>query len=181
MKLEDAFEFTIKHVFGEEVLGSEDLRKRYTKIQGSKETYGKYGDDAAIDLMLYLRKLMRDRNLVPNIRMDENMEEFINKNIRGKDNWLTEEYKNRFPQSYDSEPDSHFDGDYDVDGWNYENADITDRETEWIGDYKKYKNTHYYYNQLDHYLTYLVDRIRSGKTKNDSIRKGHIIKKDIYL
>lgn len=25
MKLEDAFEFTIKHVFGEEVLGSEDL------------------------------------------------------------------------------------------------------------------------------------------------------------
>ena len=181
MTLKEAFENTIRSVFSDEIWEGENLQKKYKKVLKGNGDCGKFGDDSStIDLMLYIRNLMRINNLVPNLRMDNtNIEEFINKKIREKDNWLTKEYKESFPKSYNSEPNSHLNGDYDVDGWNYENAGIIDWGIEWIGDYKGYKNTHYYYNELDHYLTYLVGAIRRGKL-NDCIHQGHMIKKDIF-
>ena len=69
---------------------------------------------------------------------------------------------------------------YLVDGWDYseylkKNPSKTD--IEWFFKLNK-KVYHLYYNELDHYLTYLVGAIRRGKSR-DGIKQGKNIKEDL--
>lgn len=138
--------------------------------------------------MLYIRKLMREEKLIPDVPLEiciqskflriDNLKKFFKCDVKTID-WLTEEYEKRFPESYKSEPESHM-REYLVDGWDYseylkKNPSKTD--IEWFIKLNK-KVYHLYYNELDHYLTYLVGAIRRGKSC-DGIKQGKNIKKDL--
>ena len=187
----EEFEKTIERVFGKNCLKEiEPLYKKVIENRDNNVKYGTYGDDpATIELILYLRHKMRENKLIFSEPISnylkakpitiENFKKLLEKD--GKDrSWLTEEYKKRFPYSYESEPESHID-DYMFDGWKYfeylnQNNQNYDYDIEWFCVGKNVVG-HIYYNELDHYLTYLLGAIRRGKS--DSIRKGKNIKEDL--
>ena len=173
----------------------EPLYKKVIENRDNNVKCGTYGDDSAtIELILYLRHEMRENKLIssepisnylkviPKTKEDckELLENFLEND--GKDrSWLTEEYKKRFPYSYESEPESHI-NDYTDDEWNYfeylnQNNQNYDYDIEWFCVGKNVVG-HIYYNELDHYLTYLLGSIRLDKEK-DSIKKRENIKKDL--
>ena len=175
MKAKEAFEMTVRRVFGDGTWGEiEGLYQAVLENQG--KPCGQFGDDACTkELMLFLRKRMRELDLAPkqSVWLDK-PDHFFEE----KDRWLTPEYRRRFPISSKSEPEVRLNREYDVDGWDYQSMDV-DRDAEWIAEHRKYGLTHYYYHQLDHYLTYLVGAIRRG-IEHDGIKKGAIIKKDLH-
>ncbi|EUC82374.1 hypothetical protein HMPREF1516_1311 [Streptococcus sp. CM6] len=194
--VEVIFEGHIEKIFGKDCL--KDIEPLYNKVIENRDNNvkcGTFGDDpATIELILYLRHKMRENKLIssepisnylksiPKTKEEykELFENFLEND--GKDrNWLTEEYQERFPYSYESEPESHI-NDYTDDGWNYfeylnQNNQNYDYELEWFY-VEENKVVHIYYNELDHYLTYLLYAIRTGK-ENDRIIQGKNIKIDL--
>ncbi|MQQ01639.1 hypothetical protein GEZ98_01685 [Streptococcus mitis] len=190
--VEKIFEGYIEKIFGKDCL--KDIEPLYNKVIENRDNNvkcGIYGDDlATIELILYLRHKMRENKLISSEPISnylkaipitiENFKKFLEKD--GKDrSWLTEEYQECFPYSYELEPESHI-IDYKEDGWNYseylnQNNQNYDYDIEWfcVG---KNVVAHIYYNELDHYLTYLLGSIRLDKEK-DSIQKGKNIKEDL--
>ena len=191
----EEFEKTIERVFGKNCLKEiEPLYKKVIENRDNNVKCGRYGDDpATIELILYLRHKMRENKLISSEPISNYLKaipktmkdyEELFKNFLendGKDrSWLTEEYKKRFPYSYESESESHID-DYMFDGWKYfeylnQNNQNYDYDIEWFY-VEKNEIGHIYYNELDHYLTYLLGAIRRGKA--DRIRQGENIKKDL--
>lgn len=195
-KVEKVFKGYIEKIFGKDCLKEiEPLYKKVIENRDNNVKCGRFGDDpATIELILYLRHKMRENKLISSEPISNYLKsipktmkdyEKLFKNFLendGKDkSWLTEEYKKRFPYSYESEPKSHID-DYMFDGWKYfeylnQNNQNYDYDIEWfcVG---KNVVAHIYYNELDHYLTYLLSSIRLDKEK-DSIQKGKNIKEDL--
>lgn len=194
--VEKVFEGYIEKIFGKDCLKEiEPLYKKVIENRDNNVKCGEYGDDSAtIELILYLRHKMRENKLIssepisnylkaiPKTKEDckELFKNFLEND--GKDrSWLTEEYKKRFPCSYESEPESHKKP-YTDDGWNYfeylnQNNQNYDYDIEWFYVEKNVVG-HIYYNELDHYLTYLLGSIRLDK-ENDCIKKGKNIKEDL--
>lgn len=188
----EEFEKTIERVFGKNCLKEiEPLYKKVIENRDNNVKCGRYGDDpATIELILYLRHKMRENKLISSKPISnylkaipitiENFKKFLEKD--GKDrSWLTEEYKNRFPYSYESEPESHKKP-YTDDEWNYfeylnQNNQNYDYDIEWFYVGKNVVG-HIYYNELDHYLTYLLGAIRRGISKV-GIKQGKNIEKDL--
>lgn len=190
--VEVKFEGYIEKIFGKDCL--KDIEPLYNKVIENRDNNvkcGKYGDDpATIELILYLRHKMRENKLISSEPISnhlkaipitiENFKKFLEKD--GKDrSWLTEKYQECFPYSYESEPESHI-NDYKEDGWNYSeylnrNNQNYDYDIEWFY-VEKNEVSHIYYNELDHYLTYLLYAIRTGK-ENDRIQQGKNIKEDL--
>ncbi len=194
--VEKVFEGYIEKIFGKDCLKEiEALYKKVIENRDNTVKCGKYGDDpATIELILYLRHKMRENKLISSEPISNYLKsipktmtdyEKLFKNFLENDgknkSWLTEEYKKRFPYSYESEPESHID-DYMFDGWKYfeylnQNNQNYDYDIEWFCVGKNVVG-HIYYNELDHYLTYLLGSIRLDK-ENDCIKKGKNIKEDL--
>lgn len=199
--VEEIFEKTIKKVFGKKIWDEEKFKRLYDNViekrEENKDDCGQYGDDSTtIELMLYIRKLMREEKLIPDVPLkfyiqsepvtEENFKKFIVRDGKTR-SWLTKEYEKRFDKSYKSEPESHIGDhlddkwDYLDDGWyrysEYQKENSLDTDIEWIIKINN-KFSHIYYNELDHYLTYLVRAIRKNN-KCDSIRQGKNIKEDL--
>jgi len=190
-KVEKKFKGYIEKIFGKDCLKEiEPLYKKVIENRDNNVKCGEFGDDpATIELILYLRHKMRQNKLISSEPISnylkakpitiENFKKFLEKD--GKDrSWLTKEYRNRFPYSYESEPESHKKP-YTDDGWNYfeylnQNNQNYDYDIEWFYVEKNVVG-HIYYNELDHYLTYLLGAIRRGKSER--IREGKNIKKDL--
>lgn len=188
--IENKFIETIEKVFEEDRW--DDIKTLLNKVREKRgkaeDGCGKYGDDSTtIELMLYIRKLMREEKLISSVPLEnyiqsqpltiENLKKFVV--LDGKTrSWLTARYKKEYPISYDSEPESH--------SWDYSKyleENSLDADTEWFFEFKdrfghKVRLSHIYYNELDHYLTYLVYAIRTNKTCDRS-KKGVNIKKDL--
>lgn len=194
--VEKVFEGYIEKIFGKDCLKEiEPLYKKVIENRDNNVKCGEYGDDpATIELILYLRHKMRENKLISSEpisnylkaiqKTKEDCKELFKNFLEndGKDrSWLTEEYKKRFPCSYESEPESHKKP-YTDDGWNYfeylnQNNQNYDYDIEWFYVEKNVVG-HIYYNELDHYLTYLLGSIRLDK-ENDCIKKGKNIKEDL--
>ncbi|WP_195215664.1 hypothetical protein [Streptococcus oralis] len=189
--VEKVFEGYIEKIFGKDCLKEiEPLYKKVIENRDNNVKCGKYGDDpATIELILYLRHKMRENKLISSEPISnylkaipitiENFKKFLEKDGKER-SWLTKEYRNRFPCSYESEPESHKKP-YTDDGWNYfeylnQNNQNYDYDIEWFYVEKNIVG-HIYYNELDHYLTYLLGALRRGKP--DSIRQGKNIQKDL--
>ena len=193
--VEEKFEGYIEKIFGKDCLKEiEPLYKKVIENRDNNVKCGTYGDDpATIELILYLRHKMRENKLISSEPISNYLKaipktmkdyEKLFKNFLendGKDkSWLTEEYKKRFPYSYESEPESHI-NDYMFDGWKYfeylnQNNQNYDYDIEWFCVGKNVVG-HTYYNELDHYLTYLLGAIRRGNPER--IIQGEKIKKDL--
>ena len=198
--VEEIFEKTIKKVFGKKIWDEEKFKRLYDNVIKKREENlkngkkaedgcGRYGDDpTTIELMLYIRKLMREEKLIPDVSLKiciqsesltiDNLKKFVVLDSKTR-SWLTTEYKERFPISYYSEPESHI-FDYGDDGWDYseyQKENSLDADIEWIIKIKN-KFSHIYYNELDHYLTYLVGAIRRG-IPYDKSGQGDHIKEDL--
>ncbi|ORO54288.1 hypothetical protein B7721_06955 [Streptococcus oralis subsp. oralis] len=189
--VEVIFEGHIEKIFGKDCL--KDIEPLYNKVIENRDNNvkcGEYGDDpATIELILYLRHKMRENKLISSEPISnylkaipitiENFTKFLEKDGKER-SWLTEEYKKRFPCSYESEPESHKKP-YTNDGWNYfeylnQNNQNYDYDIEWFY-VEKNEVGHIYYNELDHYLTYLLGAIRRGIP--EKIKQGKNIKKDL--
>lgn len=203
--VEEIFEKTIKIAFGKDSWKDKELLNKYNKVIKKRNEFlnngkaeddcGEFGDDpTTIELMLYVRKLMREEKLIPDVSLKiciqsesltiDNLKKFVVLDSKTR-SWLTTEYKERFPISYYSEPESHI-WDYGDDGWDYseyQKENSLDADIEWLFPFKDRigrtkRIGHIYYNELDHYLTYLVGAIRKNKT-SDRIRQGDHIKEDL--
>ena len=189
--VEKVFEGYIEKIFGKDCLKEiEPLYKKVIENRDNNVKCGTYGDDpATIELILYLRHKMRENKLISCEPISnylkaipitiENFKKFLEKDGKER-SWLTKEYRNRFPCSYESEPESHKKP-YTDDGWNYleylnQNNQNYNYDIEWFYVEKNVVG-HIYYNELDHYLTYLLGALRRGKP--DSIRQGKNIQKDL--
>ena len=189
--VEKVFEGYIEKIFGKDCLKEiEPLYKKVIENRDNNVKCGTYGDDpATIELILYLRHKMRENKLISCEPISnylkaipitiENFKKFLENDGKVR-SWLTEEYQKRFPYSYESEPESHKKP-YTDDGWNYfeylnQNNQNYDYDIEWFYVEKNIVG-HIYYNELDHYLTYLLGALRRGKP--DSIRQGKNIQKDL--
>ena len=193
--VEEKFEGYIEKILGKDCLKEiEPLYKKVIENRDNNVKCGTYGDDpATIELILYLRHKMRENKLISSEPISnylkaipktmKDYEKLFRKFLKndGKDkSWLTEEYKKCFPYSYESEPESHI-NDYMFDGWKYfeylnQNNQNYDYDIEWFCVGKNVVG-HIYYNELDHYLTYLLGAIRRGNPER--IRQGENIKKDL--
>ena len=195
--VEEKFKETIEIVFEDrwkdiEPLYNKVIEKREENLKNGKKAEdgcGKYGDDpTTIELMLYVRKLMREKNLIPDVPLEiciqskfltiDNLKKFFKCDVKTI-GWLTKEYEKRFHKSYESEPESHM-WDYLVDGWDYSEylkKNPSKADIEWFFKINK-KISHLYYNELDHYLTFLVGAIRRNIT-SDRSRDGVHIKEDL--
>lgn len=193
--VERKFKETIEIVFGKDSWKDKELLNKYNKViekrdeilnNGKAEDgYGEYGGNpTTIELMLYVRKLMREKKLIPDVPLKfyiqsesvtiENFKNFIVHDGKNR-SWLTTEYEKRFRESYDSEPESHS-TEYFENGWDYskyQKENSLDVDIEWLFEYKG-KLDHIYYNELDHYLTYLVGAILRGKSRDGSTDGVHI-------
>lgn len=191
--VEEKFKETIEIVFEDrwkdiEPLYNKVIEKREENLKNGKKAEdgcGKYGDDpTTIELMLYVRKLMREKNLIPDVPLEiciqskfltiDNLKKFFKCDVKTI-GWLTKEYEKRFHKSYESEPESHM-WDYLVDGWDYSEylkKNPSKADIEWFFKLNK-KISHLYYNELDHYLTFLVGAIRRNITSDRSSDGVHI-------
>ena len=192
----EEFKKTIERVFGKDCLKEiEPLYKKVIENRDNNVKCGTYGDDpATIELILYLRHKMRENKLISSEPISnylkaipktmKDYEKLFRKFLKndGKDkSWLTEEYKKCFPYSYESEPESHI-NDYMFDGWKYfeylnQNNQNYDYDIEWFCVGKNVVG-HIYYNELDHYLTYLLGAIRRG-ISDVCISQGKNIEEDL--
>lgn len=169
------FEEAIKKVFGEEFLKDVNENEEYKIIKESNEfNKENFGDcDEARKLMMYIRKEMISKELAPSgvdiskLGSDEHHKEVVLEGMKKSKRFL-----DLFKNVYDCDKDKK-ELKYCVDGWNYYNdcKDYSDDEIAnmWI---KKNNYKHYYYNELDHYLTYLVSKIVTGKDSKYSDKVG---------
>ncbi len=131
-------------------------------------------DENAIRLMLALREKMREMGLAPKCHLHENEWKDLESFYKKRTNLLAESYKyvEKLKRTYKFEHNiMPVNAHYTDDGWDYGNKSYD--EIEWIFPVGrgKQKHTHFYYNELDHYLTYLVGRIRGKKSADDCSRE----------
>lgn len=179
------FDRAITVAFGDGLQNEERFRTLYDSVKSPDESdglppYG--GDQCAIKLMLYLREQMRKCGLAPKEPLKQGEKRFYRFRTEGLRNTNTVAFKYRFPETwaYDCEERNPNRG-YKEDGWDYQIVGISiepdqDRErkgTEWL-DTKDGILTHFYYNELDHYLTHLVGVIRGcGSVQNKRFEAGY--------
>ena len=156
-----------------------EFQKLYDNVKNNINKNAKpYGcDKSTIELMLFIRRKLMDKELVPKTDIGSATLNNKLKNI-DKGKWMTAKYKKMFNIA-DEEITSRLNDEYNVDGWNYAGIENLDNN-DWIIKTRRGKLTHLYYNQLDHYLTYLVGRIKVGQ-KKDCIRKGCNIKSALNI
>lgn len=136
--VEEKFKETIIKVFGKKIWDEEKFKGLYDNVIKKRDEIlnngkaedgcGEFGDNpTTIELMLYVRKLMREEKLIPDVPLEiciqskslpiNKLKKFVMFDFRTI-GWLTEEYEKRFPKSYKSEPESHM-REYLDDGWDY--------------------------------------------------------------
>jgi hypothetical protein len=84
-----------------------------------------------------------------------------------------ETFKKYFPNTwlFDTKIKSPNRG-YTDDGWNYGIIDAEFDDCEWVVPIgRNGRKTHYYYNELDHYLTYLIWKIREKDNADDNSKE----------
>lgn len=176
-KLEEEFTSAIKIVFGKEFAENEEFLMRYNAVcarnnpnDPNKPKIGKYGDsDSSKELMLFLRKEMRERQLAPDIELPDIWcnkkiceKKYCNEVIKAIEE-KSPKYSELFPETKEYERHQKF-LQYCTDGWNYKGSKW--EKNDWI--YEVRGAYHCYYNELDHYLTYMVGLIRRNLTQKGS-------------
>lgn len=168
-EFDEDFKETIKVIFNENEVSEwyKEFEKKFNKIKDEDdEIIGKYGCSiGTMELMLFIRKRMRDEGLAPLVSLD-------GVSLRGKkhDENIIKYMENNSPYFMKIFKDAYEDNvkrnklKYSIDDWNYN--EIKYSNVDWMkmkickkGNYI----THYYYNELDHYLTYYVYLIKVGK------------------
>ena len=157
----------------------EEINRLYSEvIEANKKgkCCGEFGDDESTRLLMTeLRKRMREQKFAPNCKLQnmdwkkkEGKEDFYRKRTElvGK----TEKYKKLFPKTYNYECKTMpINTSYNFDGWNYGEKKYQNEEWIFPVGKKQIMYTHFYYNELDHYLTYLIGFIRrKGEDAKDS-------------
>lgn len=187
-EFDEDFKETIKVIFNETEDSEwyKEFEKKFNKIKDEDdEIIGKYGCSiGTMELMLFIRKRMRDEGLAPIISLISDIP------IRSKKHYdyiidcmrnCSLQFIDKFPETYNidikkrkcskkGKEIANYNLSYDVDGWNYTNIQYN------CEDWMKYMSvqqqhqkpakkyvTHFYYNELDHYLTYYVYLIKVGK------------------
>ncbi len=163
------FHRAITAVFGVSLRNDKTFAALCDAVESPIKSKAKYGgDESAIELMRYLRKKMIKYGLAPKEPLKQGEKGFYRFRTELLRN--TVGFKDRFPETWklDCEIRNPNCG-YMEDGWDYRIArlsikpeeDRETKETEWLGlDKEGAILTHFYYNELDHYLTNLVGRIR---------------------
>ena len=163
------FDRAITVAFGNGLQNEERFRTLYDSVKSPDESdglppYG--GDQCAIKLMLYLREQMRKCGLAPKVSLKQGEKRFYRFRMEGLRNTNTVAFKYRFPETwaYDCEERNPNRG-YKEDGWDYQIvAQDVEQGAEWLEKFQTKDRgvilTHFYYNELDHYLTHLVGAIR---------------------
>ena len=175
------FDRAITVAFGNGLQNEERFRTLYDSVKSPDESDGlpPYGGDrCAIKLMLYLREQMRKCGLAPKEPLKQGEKKFYQFRTECLGN--TVGFKYRFPETwaYDCVPEKPNDG-YTEDGWNYQIvAQDVDQGAEWLEKFQTKDRgvilTHFYYNELDHYLTHLVGVIRGcGSVQNKRFEAGY--------
>ena len=173
MKATEQFEKTICAVFGDSYF--ESILDLYNEVLAA--TYDPdgtpYGGDApAIALMRVIREKMRVKGLAPRAEIKLDKKNTLENLLRTRTELLekNETFRQLFGKTwrYDVEIMNPNDG-YDFDGWNYQGIAL--KPEEWVVKLGKRKPSHLYYNELDHYLTYLVGAIRQNREAADSSRE----------
>lgn len=155
------FQDAIKFVFDEMTLKEIEKNQAYKDIcQASVMEEVDYGDsEQAREIMLIIRKKMRENGLAPNEKL-----------VKDKEYTACEKYPKNFRDRY-REVIAVDKGHYKEDGWDY-NADKYEDEDWIIKSGEIY--THLYYNELDHYFTHLIKRIECGQrfsTRDEGLKK----------
>ncbi len=191
-KAKEQFKNAMKKILGKELEEDEEINRLYSEvIEANKKgkCCGKFGDDeSTILLMTELRKRMREQEFAPNCilqNMDWEKKE-VNEDFYRKRTELvreTEKYKELFPKTYNYECETMpINTSYISDGWNYVKKDYPNEEWNFPVGKKQIMYTHFYYNELDHYLTYLIRVIRTkGEDARDCCSECglKILKKEI--
>lgn len=170
------FKETINVIFNE-TEGSEWYKDFLCKLKKLTEKddkkVGYYGCSiGTIELMLFIRKRMRDEGLAPDIALENNS--FKKRDRLHYIKRYCPKFCNLFPRTCECE--EKYDLNYKVDGWNY--TDIKYSCEDWIkilpveqkdkdNSVKEYL-THLYYNELDHYLTNCVSKLKNECVKNEN-------------
>lgn len=173
MMATEQFEKTVRAVFGDLYLDS--IADLYKKVETAPydpkgAPYG--GDAPAIALMLAIREKMREKGLAPREKMELDEKDTLERLLRRRTELLrkNETFRELFSKTwkYDLEIMDPNDG-YDFDGWDYQGIDL--KPEEWVVKLGRSKPSHLYYNELDHYLTYLVGAIRQNHEASDGSRE----------
>lgn len=146
----DELKQVIKHLFEIEI---DNLIFDFNVTKQCKESDG--GTPEAIKLMGIIREKMIEKNLAYDWTNGEQIskEEIKEKRQQYFRDHSENHYQQSFPNTYELEKNkllSYYD-----DGWDY-------------GDSKK----HYYYNELDHYLTHLVGNIARNTPIGNNCEEG---------
>lgn len=170
-RAEKEFIFTIIVLFGVEVINNEFINNynclkncdvcsyfKNNECKKVKDDYPLGGCPVAKNLMIYLRGKMKEQKYISAI--DEKLEvmnqnDFVSKN-------MTQKFIEKFPFTYIYELHviiKLHDLSFSFDGWDYENTEFIN-DSSYVKTRTKIK--HYYYNELDHWLTYMVGRISRG-------------------
>ena len=181
------FKDTIKVIFNE-TEGSDwygEFKEKYKKFKeavNEVENKKKSAQEEAIKLMLFIREKMKKEGLAPTEEFNEELTEDYKKwydyIIRTNESLI---YKDKFKNAVECEEEKKkYDNGkkilrYDYDDWNYSEIakNEKDKKNCWIKD-----NTHYYYNELDHYLTHYVENIMQDKNIRFTSKKGKNINTD---
>ena len=173
MKAKEQFEKTVCAVFGDSYF--ESILDLYNEVLAAPydpdgTPYG--GDAPAIALMRVIREKMREKGLAPKAEIKLDKKDTLENLLRTRTELLDKNktFQQLFGKTwkYDVEIMNPND-DYDFDGWNYQGIAL--KPEEWVVKLGKRKPSHLYYNELDHYLTYLVGAIRQNREAADSSRE----------
>ena len=169
------FKETIKVIFNE-TEGSEWYKDFLCKLKKLTEKddkkVGYYGCSiGTIELMLFIRKRMRDEGLAPDIALENNS--FKKRDRLHYIKKYCPKFCNLFPRTCECEENHKKLLNYYEDGWNY--TDIRYSCEDWIkilpvkqkDKTEKEYLTHLYYNELDHYLSNCVSRLKNEYVKNE--------------
>ena len=158
------FHRAITAVFGAGLLNDKTFAALCDAVKSPIKSKVKYGgDESAIELMRYLRKKMIECGLAPKEPLKHGNNGEILK-FRTKLLGSMEDFQERFPKTwaYDCEIRNPNDG-YKEDGWNYQSSVKQDQDQTLVDEWLAEKDnilTHYYYNELDHYFTHFVGKLR---------------------
>ena len=190
--LEHALSVTLGEKLSDEKFIEEVETRWAAIIVDKNREYIYGGCESTVSFMRFIRAALKEVNLLPKTPLsdevleslsDGNIEAYyeFRKNLLGnKPNDNDKEYLGKkgfgelFQRSRDFEM-NHVDKNgnkktynegYNIDGWYYGAISDVDMKEEWLAYGKdsviSFDRTHYYYNELDHYITYLVGAIKKG-------------------